>query len=360
MTTSSVFAPDDSNRPAGMLIGEDLGNGWIVDSVARRSPTSTGGKFSVGYNVSHKDGRNGFLKAIDLSEVFQAKDTMKAMQAVSEAYNFEVMICKKCTNLKNVVSIFEHGEFAFANGYPGANKVFYLLFESADGDLRGILDKESRHDDLVWKLRTLRNVSAGIGQLHTSGITHQDLKPSNILGFPESVFKIGDLGCCSSHLEQGPRDSFRIPGDTGYAAIELFYDPSKRQSFVDRCCADLYLLGSLVFFHFGSTSAKASLMSAVRRIPTPLTNEFILDLPLWKQAFAYSLNDLGNSMKRDGIPDPITEGLLAAVAELCEPDPSRRGNRKRVKANPQQRLLPLRYHGKFLELERLAWVHGIQ
>jgi eukaryotic-like serine/threonine-protein kinase len=147
-------------RPAELLVGQNLHNGWSVESIARRSPTSTGGKFSVGYNVKHDDARIGFLKAIDLSEVFQASDTMKAMQAVSEAYNFEVQISKRCSDLKNVVSIYEHGEVTLAGQHPGFNKVYYLLFESADGNIREILDRENRYDDVSWKLRSLRNVAA--------------------------------------------------------------------------------------------------------------------------------------------------------------------------------------------------------
>lgn len=341
-----------------MLVGKSLANGWNVVSIVTRSPTATGGHFSVGYKVQHLDGRTGFLKAIDLTEVLQASDTMKAMQAISEAYNFEVQICKRCRELKNVVSIFDHGEIASGHGFPGVDKVFYLLFESAEGDLREILDRESRHDDLIWKIKTLRNVASGIGQLHSAGITHQDLKPSNVLAFPEEIFKVGDLGCCSSAGLNGPRDQLRIAGDTGYAPIELFYDLSQRQSFHDRCAADLYLLGSLIFFHFGSTSARSALMTAKHRLPTILTRDFRLDLPIWKQAFALSLEDLHEVMSDAGIPSQITSGLLSIVAELCEPDPKRRGNRKRINSNPDQRLSMRRYESRLLHLERLAWIHG--
>jgi len=342
------------SRPAETLVGKDIGNGWTIVSLIKRSPSATGGKFSVGYEAQHSDGRKGFLKAIDLTEVLQAPDTMKAMQAISEAYNFEVTICKQCKELKNVVSIFEHGEFSTGHGFPGIDKVFYLLFESADGDLREILDREHRHDDLIWKLRTLRNVAAGLGQLHASGITHQDLKPSNILGFSENLFKLGDLGCSSAATIIGPRDRVRIPGDTGYAPIELFYSGHK-QSFFDRCAADLYLLGSLIFFHFGATSAKSALIAARRRIPHEITNIFDLDLPHWQQAFAYSLDELSESMGATNIPLPVANGLIELLSELCEPNPARRGSRKRIAAKPDQRLLLRRYESKLLHLERLAW-----
>lgn len=354
----SALARTVSTRPAEMLAGVTLKNGWKVTSIAKRSPTSTGGNFSIGYHARHADGRKGFLKAIDLTKVLQEPDTMKAMQQISEAYNFEVEVCNRCLDLKNIVSIYEYGEITPDSGNPGIGKVFYLLFEAASGDIRAVLDRESRENDLVWKLRTLKNVAAGIHQLHLSGITHQDLKPSNVLAFDDELFKVGDLGSSSTVQDEGPRDQLRVPGDLGYAPVELFYDPSKRQSFQDRCAADLYLLGSLIFFHFGGTSARAALIAAQSRTSNALRDQFSEDLPIWQQAFAYSLDDLAQNLDTQGLPKKVSDELISLVAELCEPDPLRRGNKKRLQARAQQRLLAQRYEGRFLHLERLSWVHA--
>jgi eukaryotic-like serine/threonine-protein kinase len=144
----------------------------------------------------------------------------------------------------------------------------------------------------------------------------------------------------------------------GYAAIELFYDPMQRQTFVDRCAADLYLLGSLVFFHFGGTSAKSSLLAAKSQMPGDITNNFEDDLPIWKQAFAHSLSELDDTLRSSGLHDEITAKLIQIVSELCEPDPLRRGNPRRYTANSNIRLYPLRYESKFVHLERLLWVHS--
>ena len=52
-------------RPAELLEGQDLPGGWHMDSLVYKPPTSTGGKFSVGYVVTHENGHQGYLKALD-------------------------------------------------------------------------------------------------------------------------------------------------------------------------------------------------------------------------------------------------------------------------------------------------------
>jgi hypothetical protein len=51
--------------PAKQLVNVDLPNGWKVLKEATRKPNATGGHFSVGYIAENKDGRKGFLKALD-------------------------------------------------------------------------------------------------------------------------------------------------------------------------------------------------------------------------------------------------------------------------------------------------------
>ena len=57
--------PPVEEAPAAHLEGRDLGNGWVVGQRATRDPGATGGTFSISYTVTHRDGRKGFLKALN-------------------------------------------------------------------------------------------------------------------------------------------------------------------------------------------------------------------------------------------------------------------------------------------------------
>ena len=67
-----------------------LASGWeVLTPVGFAAPVHEG-QHSVGYFVQHRDGREGFLKAIDLSDVYQAPNVMLELQLVSAQFNFEV------------------------------------------------------------------------------------------------------------------------------------------------------------------------------------------------------------------------------------------------------------------------------
>src|SRR5687767_14817589 len=92
-------------RPARILQGKELDGGWTVIKRLDKKPNATGGHFSTGYEVVSKDGRRGFLKALDYLAAFQAPDTARELNALTQGYNFERDLCLKCgrNNLKNVV-----------------------------------------------------------------------------------------------------------------------------------------------------------------------------------------------------------------------------------------------------------------
>ena len=73
-------------RPAEMMVGRVLGGGWTVTAVAPRPKAGTGGHFSRGYIVKNKDGRDGFLKAMDYVEAFKAPDTAKLLEAMMNCF----------------------------------------------------------------------------------------------------------------------------------------------------------------------------------------------------------------------------------------------------------------------------------
>ncbi|MBU1702311.1 MAG: hypothetical protein KJ970_09700 [Candidatus Eisenbacteria bacterium] len=318
-------------RPAECLAGLTLDGGWKVIQQITPPPHATGGHFSVGYIVEDPTGRRAFLKALDFTKAFQAPDFARELQAMTAAYNFERDLLSKCVvhKLHRVVTPLADGTVVVPGTLGPLQNVCYLIFEHATGDIRDEVAQFSVFD-LAWCLRSLHHSAVGLRQLHTTGIAHQDLKPSNVLVFGDQGSKLADLGRASDSTIPSPTDGLRIPGDVGYAPPEQFYDLQANRSFSERCLADMYLLGSLVFFYFANCSATQAIVSKIRGFKgiNFTTSDFANDLPYIRHAFQEALVDLEAQMRP--LAQALTPQIVDLVSHLCEPDPALRGDIRNV------------------------------
>jgi serine/threonine protein kinase len=239
------------DRPVEKLAGIKLRDGWIVLDLFNPPPGSTGGFFSVGYIVKRpEDGKEAYLKALDFSGALKSPDPARVLQSLTEAYNFERDLLAKCKKHKmsRVLTAIADG-VAEVPGFGDLSRVHYLIFEKAEGDIRQHFNLLAEFDTALC-LRSLHHIAVGLNQLHSKGIAHQDLKPSNVLIFPGKEHKISDLGQAFDRSIKKDLDLARVPGDPSYAPIEQFYDYKLPDDMQRRFAADLYLLGSLFFFYF--------------------------------------------------------------------------------------------------------------
>jgi eukaryotic-like serine/threonine-protein kinase len=311
-------------QPAQMLVGRNLPGGWTVLKFASRAKNATGGMFSTGYVIENEDGRKAFLKAMDYVFAFNQPNTAEVLEAMTNAYLFEKRVCEKCSNhsLRRVVHAFESGSLQANQGQP-FSKVEYLIFELADGDIRAHLDAQSQFD-VAFALRTLHHVATGLDQLHRAEIAHQDLKPSNVLVFQSGGgSKIGDFGRAWSKEFRAPHDNQPVAGDMTYAPPELLYgdvaaDVSKR-----RYGCDAYHFGSLIVFMFTRVHSNALISKylAMEHRPFNWSGKYADVLPYVQAAFAQALSDFSQHL-----PEFLKEDLVGIVAQLCEPDSSKRGH----------------------------------
>lgn len=235
----------NSNSAAAKLTGLNLPNGWRVIKAAQASPNATGGHFSHSYIVENGS-RKGFLKAFDFSEAFgHVADTPRLLQQMTSSFNHERDILFHCKDrrLSKVVLAIEHGSVPVPAFSTIEGEVQYLIFELADGDIRGQVDTSNRFDNL-WCLRALNDVCLGLWQVHREMIAHQDLKPSNVLLYRKSNdFRLADFGRCSRRGVLAPHDELKFPGDWTYAPPELCYGYTHSDFLPRRIGCDLYMLG---------------------------------------------------------------------------------------------------------------------
>ena len=318
---------------AHKLIGYTFNKGWKVLSVHKTVGKPTGGIYSICFDVE-KDGHLCFMKALDLNQYInkaanngETVDYVGCIKVMTDQYTYERDLSRACFNrrVKNVACVIDDGqEFVEPLGNV---LVPYLVFDMADYDLREKLDI-SDCLDLAWKMTSLHDVAVGLQSLHKAGITHQDIKPSNILIYNKEMndtTKIGDLGCSDCDFLSSPYKSRIFTGDHTYSPPERAYKLlENRNPFTQKLLTDCYLLGSLIVYYLTGFSMNAIINKYMPESCLPEVFSGTLDeLKAYLQnAFTQALMEIEKT-----IPDvKYKERLLSAIGYLCNPDPTRRGH----------------------------------
>lgn len=311
------------STPAELLNGEI--NGWIIQKKMESYPGQSGGNFSTGYIVS-KGGVTGFMKAMDLHSVLPRG--LEIIQKTIQLFLFEQGILRFCQDkrLSHIVKMIDHGEYLNpAIEQNDINKIYYMVFEWSDGDIRREITFEPNSQN-SWKMHVLHQVAIAICQLHKVNIAHQDVKPSNVLGFKEDKqYKLGDLGRSTAKHSVSPADDIPFPGDTSYAPPEIHYGYIKTDFQERRFTSDAYLLGSMIGFLFSTAGAlTATLMNMPDEYsPTQWTGTYEDVLPYLVSAHTKSTEEL-----KKYLPNGFSDELADIYFNLCHPDPFKRGNPK--------------------------------
>ena len=326
-----------SRSGAWSLLGRNLDDGWEVIEPVGWDPAThqltdrydgTGGNFSVSYKVRRGE-QVAFLKAIDLSRAMKSANPIAELQHITSAHKFESDILQLCAGAKMDRVVIALASGSIKTGDNLQDLAPYLIFDLANGDVRRRLQKVSeRHTRVAWWMRSLHHTAIGLSQLHSRKVTHQDIKPSNILSFEGSAgFKIADLGRAQVDTLKGPHSGMIFSGDTSYAPLEILYQGFTLDASVLRTTSDLYMLGSMIFFFalgFGLTQRIFYDLGPEQK-PYPFgswTGTYGQISPLLQSRFTDQLQALG-----DAVSDlPIGDDLVRVAAELCNPNPADRGH----------------------------------
>jgi serine/threonine protein kinase len=343
------------DNAAHNLLGLTLKSGWKVVEKFTKTASSTGSFFSVCYRVE-KDGEACFLKAFDFNRFFglsefenPGRSIVDILSDMTTAYKYERDLSNHCKNkhVTKVAFVREAGEETVA-GFT-YSFVPYLIFDLADGDVRSQL-AFSNDLDFAWKLGSLHDIAVGLKQLHKIDVSHQDVKPSNILLFNRQS-KLGDIGRSLSKTLSSPYEDYTFTGDANYAPPEIMYgyyenDWSKRVF-----ATDCYLLGSMVVFYFCGISMSALLIKNLEPNfkPEKWRGDFEQIKPYLADAFTKALSEFSECINHTYFKSELTK----VVEYLCFPFPEKRGHPINISQNGSHYSLE-RFVSKFNLLFRRA------
>lgn len=319
----------EHSNGAHILEGRKLKSGWEVLKKIEKTPGHTGSFFSVLYHVK-KGYETCFLKAFDFSKFSTLKhgeSLVDTMSYMLDAYKFERDLSKKCMDngITKVAFVKDSGEEpVFGFEIP---MVPYLIFDLAEGDVRSKL-KFSADLDFSWKLKSLHDIAVGMQQLHKINISHQDIKPSNVLVFDKES-KIGDLGRSICKDLIAPHDGLAFSGQRSYAPPEIMYGIYSTDWHKRSYAIDSYLFGGLIVFYFSGVSINSLIR---QHLPDSVSWEYWRGTD-FNEVKDYLMNAFQNAL--DEFSKSIDDNyfkleLRQIVEQLCFPIPELRGHPKNV------------------------------
>lgn len=318
-------------NPANNLVGQTIMGVWNVEeAINLKENGSTGGNFCIPYRVRNTTtGQKAFLKVLDVVKAIQryasdGHDVLYTLNRVTSAHLFEAQLMEACNEkrLKRVVRALASGEIGLEVVPWGQIGFPFLIFELADGDTHKILQTAAALD-LAWWFGTLHQAAVGIQQLHGIDIAHQDVKPSNVVFFGVDNAKLADLGRAARKGVESLNDE-RV-GDGRYLPPEYYYGYIPTDWTERFLAMDLYLLGSLAFSGISQLPMTGALFS--RLPPSFHFRNFHGNYGDVVPALVKALADV-LEQTRPLLPESLRDIFTTTVAQLCQPDPSRRGHPK--------------------------------
>lgn len=333
----------------GLTIGE-----WSVQRKISHKPSS-GGNFSVGYEVLSSNGQKGFLKALDYSSAFKSTSPVDSLNSMTSAYIFERDLLLKCSSsrLRYIVKIIDCGTYSlpedqYPDGIVFSPSVDYMVLELADSSIRSLIDL-SQAFDYAWALRSLHNIAVGIEEMHGIQIAHQDIKPSNILLFSqENRSKLGDVGRSSSLTTPAIHDTFPCAGDCTYSPFEQLYGEVNPDWKIRRYSCDMFMFGNLIMTYFNNISITTAVLNKLPPSCWPQNwgDTYANILPQIENAFSECIENFNHKVEKE-----LRMELIDMIKQLCYPDVSKRGDMKNSHMRSQQYSLR-RYVSKLDVLSR--------
>lgn len=345
-----IDTPTVTEGPAEKLVGLTLLDFWVVEKNILHDAGDEGQSRSCFYRAVSADGRAAFVKAFDFRHEDMHGDIDRLEHMVREFAN-ERRVHELCTknSLSRVTTIYGSGKVT-VDGFP----VNFLVCEYADGSMRELQPPGCPTIPPHERLIGLRQVASALAQLHSVGVAHQDVKPSNAVHFNRDQLKISDLGSSScTALDAPPHDDLSYAGQPGYAPYELLYNDTATTWYKRRVGCDLFLLGNLVFTSFVGHSLSYIVMHGIspNLRYTESTHDYQEVLPDLVAAHF----ELVPAFLSATAPACIAEDLITMVLAMCHPDPARRGHPKNLLSSKAQFSVE-RFVGKLDSLARRARV----
>lgn len=246
------------------------------------------------YEITELIGIGGMAdvyKAVDLAE-----DRTVAVKILKNEFADNDDFVRRFRNESKAIAVLSHPNIVKIYDVGFSDKIQFIVMEYIDGiTLKEFMEQQGV---LKWKdsVHFIIQILRALQHAHDRGIVHRDIKPQNIMLFPDGTIKVMDFGIARFAREEGKTISDKAIGSVHYIS------PEQARGDITDEKSDIYSVGVMLY--------------------EMLTGQkpFDGDSPI-----AIALMHMQNTAKAPRtINDTIPEGLEAIVMRAMQRDAARR------------------------------------
>lgn len=240
-------------RPAQSLYSITLNDSAklaTTDRVISSHPLPQDEILKVGAKLGHFE-ITRFIGQGGMGRVYEARDTLLdrrvAIKVLHRHEARDTATAQRFANEARLAARLNHEHIAQVYFYGTENGIPYIAFEYVQGEnLREYVDKHgviSLENSILFLIQ----IADALAHASNNGVTHRDVKPSNIIITPQQKTKLIDMGLARTFHADDPEEDLTVSGVT----LGTYDYMSPEQAFNPRSAdvrSDIYSLGCTFFF----------------------------------------------------------------------------------------------------------------
>ncbi len=253
-----------------------------------------GRKLDGRYEITELIGIGGMAdvyKAVDIID-----DRIVAVKILKNEFADNEDFIRRFRNESKAIAVLSHPNIVKIIDVGFTDKIQFIVMEYIDGiTLKEFIDQQGV---LKWKdsIHFIIQILRALQHAHDRGIVHRDIKPQNIMLFPDGTIKVMDFGIARFAREEGKTISDKAIGSVHYIS------PEQARGDITDEKSDIYSVGVMLY----------EMLTGVK--------PFDADNPV-----SVALMHMQNTAKTPReINDSIPEGLEEIVIRAMQKDASKR------------------------------------
>ena len=194
------------------------------------------------------DGRYEITELIGIggmAEVYKAVDLLEnrtvAVKILKNEYADNDDFVRRFRNESKAIAVLSHPNIVKIYDVGFSDKIQFIVMEYIDGiTLKEFMEQQGA---LKWKdsVHFITQILRALQHAHDRGIVHRDIKPQNIMLFPDGTIKVMDFGIARFAREEGKTMSDKAIGSVHYIS------PEQARGDITDEKSDIYSVGVMLY-----------------------------------------------------------------------------------------------------------------